>query len=87
MSLPEIDVGTYPEKVTIAGKVFCRLGFHKWLYRLPNWGGDGRTLREDTTLRENHCPTCKCTWLQYGVMRVCRRGCGIHHTWRDEVWR
>ena len=71
------------------GRVLCRLGFHKWLYRLPDWGGDGHTLREGKNLREEHCPTCKCTWLQDGVMRICKRGCGIHHTWwrDDKGWR
>ena len=60
----------------------CRLGFHKWLYRLPDWGGDGHTIRQDTSLCENHCPSCKCSWLQEGVMRICTRGCGVRHTYQ-----
>ena len=85
--LLNVDLGVR-EKL-VGARVLCRLGFHKWLYRLPDWGGDGHTLREDTNLREQHCPTCKCTWLQDGVMRICRRGCGTHHTfWRhQEGWR
>ena len=89
MNLPTIDIGTPPNKITIIGKILCLLGFHKWLYRLPDWGGDGHTLREDTTLLEHHCPTCKCTWLQDGVVRICQRGCRRNQTfWRDETgWR
>ncbi len=66
--------------MSIKKSMLCRLGFHKWLYRLPDWGGDGHTLREGTNLREEHCPTCKCTWFQEGVIRICMHGCGTHHT-------
>jgi len=69
------------------GKALCRLGFHKWLYRLYDWS-DGHTVREGKNLREEHCPTCKCIWLQEGVVRICQRGCGTRHTWHSETdWR
>jgi len=62
--------------------LLCRLGFHKWFYRLPDWGGDGHTLKEGTDLLEMHCLTCRCSWLQTGVTRTCTRGCGTHNTFQ-----
>ena len=69
--------------------LLCWIGIHKWIFRLPDWGGErgGETLKEDNTLREHHCPTCKCSWLQEGVIRICARGCGARNIYRDSYWR
>lgn len=68
------------------GRVLCFFGFHQWFYSLHDYNADC-TIRKGYSLREKHCPTCKCTWLQDGVVRTCRRGCGTYHTWeRYEGW-
>mgnify|MGYP001616040387 CR=1 FL=1 len=71
----------------LTNRLSCRLGFHKWLYKLPDFrksfGGDDVLLKWGMDMRESHCVTCKCTWLTEGVMRVCVRKCGTRHTWRS----
>jgi hypothetical protein len=60
--------------------ILCRLGFHNWLYALPSLDKNRGNLRTGRTLKEHHCPTCKCTWLQDGVSRTCVL-CGVQHNY------
>lgn len=72
--------------VRLSQRVYCAFGFHKWAYRQHDWASDG-TGREGLTLREGHCPTCKCSWLREGVARYCRRGCGMSDVYEGSSWK
>jgi hypothetical protein len=71
--------------------ILCYLGIHKWLYYLPDWTGDGHTIRASKSLEGKYNPLSKDTWLQSGVIRVCTRGCGKRQAYQDSlaspIWR
>lgn len=70
------------------GWLLCRLGFHKWRYRMTSgaeYGAAGRALRQPfSSDRESEFLDYQNHDIPYGgegAMRVCRRNCDAHETY------